>query len=209
MSALGGKRESYRVKGDLILTQNDIENHTYYEDGTACITWSIDMHFPEPTNLSQFGEAFRSFAYHRGIVEPYPVPYRCLYSKDISNLFLGGRLVSTSHVAFSAVRVMRTLGELGEVVGLAAGICKKHSCMPREVYSEYLKEFTETLQKGVDMPAAFECAVGCEEQYHFKDIGWLHLKPYSCDERYIEKFKRGIKALGIEHKYPLPEKLKD
>lgn len=210
VSALGGKRESYRVKGDLILTQNDIENHTYYEDGTACITWSIDMHFPEPTNLSRFGEAFRSYAYHRGIVEPYPVPYRCLYSKDISNLFLGGRLVSTSHVAFSAVRVMRTLGELGEVVGLAAGICKKHSCTPREIYTKYLSGFTEALKKGADMPAAFECAVGSEEQYHFKDIGWLNLHPYIKveDETKRQKFKRGIEFLNLSHKYPLPDDFK-
>lgn len=91
--------------------------------------------------------AFRSFAYHRGIVEPYPIPYRCLYSKDIQNLFLGGRLVSSSHVAFSAIRVMRTLGELGELVGLATSICKKYSCTPREVYTKYLSEFTELLKK--------------------------------------------------------------
>lgn len=210
VSALGGKRESYRVRGDYIITQNDIENHTYHEDGTACITWSIDMHFPEPTNLAQFGEAFRSFAYHRGIVEPYPIPYRCLYSKDIQNLFLGGRLVSSSHVAFSAIRVMRTLGELGEVVGLASAICKKHDCMPREVYSEHLAELKELLQKGVDMPAAFECGIGSEEQYHFKDIGWLNLHPYIKveDKDKREKFKRGIKSLNLSHKYPLPEEFK-
>ncbi len=210
VSALGGKRESYRVKGDYVITQNDIENHTYHEDGTACITWSIDMHFPEPTNLSQFGEAFRSFAYHRGIVEPYPIPYRCLYSKDIPNLFLGGRLVSASHVAFSAIRVMRTLGELGEVAGLASSICKKYNCTPREVYTEYLAEFTELLKKGVDMPAAFECGVGSGEQYHFKDIGWLHLHPYIKvnDEQKREKFKRGIKFLNLSHKYPLPDDFK-
>ncbi len=207
VSALGGKRESYRVKGDHIITQNDIENHTYYKDGTACITWSIDMHFPEPTNKAQFGEAFRSFAYHRGIVEPYPVPYRCLYSKDIANLFLGGRLVSASHVAFSAIRVMRTLGELGEVVGLAASICKKFGCTPREVYTKYLEEFIELLKMGVDMPAAFEGAIGSEEQYHFKDIGWLNLHPYRPVENKEKqkKFKRGIKSLGLSHKYPLPE----
>ncbi len=209
VSALGGKRESYRVKGDYIITQNDIENHTYYKDGTACITWSIDMHFPEPTNKARFGEAFRSFAYHRGIVEPYPVPYRCLYSKDIGNLFLGGRLISASHVAFSAIRVMRTLGEFGEVVGLAASICKKYDCTPREVYSKYLDEFIELLKQGVDMPAAFECSVGSEEQYHFKDIGWLHLHPYQpVDEEKTEKFKKGIKSLGLSHKYPLPDEFK-
>ena len=80
------------------------------------------MHFPEPVYAGGLGEAFRSFAYHRGIVSPYPVPYRCLYARDVENLFLGGRTVSTSHVAFSSVRVMRTLGMLGEVEDLAAGI---------------------------------------------------------------------------------------
>ena len=117
-SALGGKRESYRVKGDVFLTQNDIENFVEYPDGTACLTWSIDMHFPEPANAEKFGEAFRSCAYHRGFGNPYPVPYRCLYSKDVPNLFLGGRIVSMSHVAFSSGRVMRTLGQLGEAVRL-------------------------------------------------------------------------------------------
>ncbi|MBQ4053942.1 MAG: FAD-dependent oxidoreductase, partial [Clostridia bacterium] len=77
-SHLGGKRESYRVVGDHILTQTDIENHVPYEDATASMSWSIDIHFPEATNEERFGEAFRSFAYHRGIVKPYAVPYRCL-----------------------------------------------------------------------------------------------------------------------------------
>ena len=66
------------------------------------------MHLPEPENMKDFGEPFRSFADHRGIEKPYPIPYRCLYAKDMKNLFLGGRIVSASHVAFSALRVMRT-----------------------------------------------------------------------------------------------------
>lgn len=45
-SHLGGKRESYRVRGDMILTQNDIENHIIYPDATASMTWSIDLHLP-------------------------------------------------------------------------------------------------------------------------------------------------------------------
>lgn len=209
VSPLGGKRESYRVKGDLILTQNDIEEHRFYEDRTACVTWSIDMHFPEPTNQRDFGEAFRSFAYHRGIVEAYPVPYRCLYSKDVSNLFLGGRLVSASHIAFSAIRVMRTLGELGEVVGLAAAVCKEFGCTPREVYTEHLDTLKEKMEKGVDIPSAFECSVGSEEAYHFKDIGWIHFHPYNnVPPETIPKFKRGIESLGLKHKYELPDELK-
>ena len=87
-----------------------MEEPRLYEDGTACLSWSIDFHFPEPDNERIFGEAFRSFAYHRGLPAPYPVPYRCLYAADVENLFLGGRLISASHVAFGSVRVMRTLG---------------------------------------------------------------------------------------------------
>ncbi len=209
VSPFGGKRESCRVKGDYILTQRDIEEKICHEDTTACITWSIDMHFPEPTNLNEFGEAFRSFAYHRGISEPYPVPYRCLYSKDISNLFIGGRLVSTSHIAFSAVRVMRTLGELGEVVGLASAVCKKYGCTPRQVYTEHLEELKEMMTKGADSPDAFACSVGKEEAYHFKDIGWWWLDRSKAElPQNVEKFRRGVEFLGLSHKYPMPDEWK-
>ncbi|MBE6645834.1 MAG: FAD-dependent oxidoreductase [Ruminococcaceae bacterium] len=207
VSSIGGKREGYRVKGDYILTQNDIEEKRFHEDATACLTWSIDMHFPEPTNRAEFGEAFRSFAYHRGIEKPYPVPYRCLYSKDVGNLFLGGRLVSASHVAFSSVRVMRTLGELGEVVGMASSVCKKNGCSPREVYTKHLDELKALLNTGIHIPDAFECAVEDEEAYHFKDIGWWYLNTGKSDSpENIEKFKKGVNALGLEHKYPMPKK---
>ena len=119
VSPLGGKRESYRVKGEHILTENDIEKHIPYPDATASLTWDIDIHYPDPKNRAIFDEPFCSCAIHRGIKEHYPDPYRCLYSKDIKNLFLGGRLVSTTHIAFACVRVMRTLGVLGEVCELA------------------------------------------------------------------------------------------
>jgi len=206
VSATGGKREGYRVKGDYILTQQDIEDKIYHEDGTACITWSIDMHFPEPTNLEQFGEAFRSYAYHRGIEKPYPVPYRCLYSKDVENLFIGGRLVSTSHIAFSSVRVMRTLGELGEVVGMASAVCKEFSCTPREVYTKHLDALIKRLKEGVKSPDAFSCDVGCDESYHFKDIGWWWIHSSKCEKpEEIEKFKKGVEFLKLKHKYPMPK----
>ncbi|MBQ4268602.1 MAG: FAD-dependent oxidoreductase [Clostridia bacterium] len=211
VSPLGGKRESYRVKGDLVLTQQDIEEHKFYEDQTACITWSIDMHFPETDNEKEFGEAFRSFAYHRGIVSAYPVPYRCLYSKDISNLFLGGRIVSCSHVAFSAVRVMRTLGMLGEVVGLAAGLCKRFSCAPRDIYTAYLADLKAAMQKGVDVPAAFEGAPADDESYHFKDLGWvwIHNGKIPTEKKALEKIARNVQKLGLSHKYGLPKPIEN
>ena len=202
-SHLGGKRESYRVVGDYVLTQNDIEDRVIHDDATASMSWSIDIHFPEATNEEKFGEAFRSFAYHRGIVEAYPVPYRCLYARDIDNLFLGGRTVSTSHVAFSSVRVMRTLGMLGEAVGLASAICKKYNCTPRDVYLNYLEEYKEILNAGVPSPSAFQCEIGDEEAYHFKDAGWFyHWTPDKINKSpYKEKVKKNIDKIALIHKY--------
>jgi len=202
-SHLGGKRESYRVVGDLILTQNDIENQVVYDDATASITWSIDIHFPEATNEEKFTEAFRSFAYHRGIGKPYPVPYRCLYAKGIDNLFLGGRTISTTHVAFSAVRVMRTLGMLGEVVGLASVICKKYNCNPSDVYNKYLDEFKELLKSGAPSPSSFQGGINSNECFHFKDAGWI--EHYEADKietsSYSKKIKKNIEKLNLSYRY--------
>ncbi len=208
VSAIGGKRESYRVEGDYILCQQDLEELRPHEDGTSCMTWSIDLHYPEPDNEAYYGEAFRSFAYHRGLSAPYPVPYRCLYSKDVKNLFLGGRIVSATHVAFSSIRVMRTLGELGEVVGIAAGLCKQKNCEPRDVYETYLPELKEALKRGVAVPHAFNCGYGAHEAYHFKDAGWFYLnhpEERITDSQKVQKFKRGMEYLGLEHQNPLPE----
>ena len=203
-SPLGGKRESYRVVGDHILTQSDIEEHRPYPDATASMTWSIDIHFPEPDNEARFGEAFRSFAYHRGIRAPYAVPYRCLYARDLGNLFLGGRVISTTHVAFSAVRVMRTLGALGEAAGLAASVAARHRCLPREVYTDHLPELQEAMRRGVPSPDAFACDVGGEEAYHFKDLGWFFLDPgrraESENSPYLDRAARNIRALGLAHR---------
>ena len=219
VSPLGGKREGYRVKGDYILTQNDFEEQIDYIDGTAKVTWGIDIHYPEPINEEKFGEAFRSFAYHLNTPFACPVPYRCLYSKDIDNLFIGGRLVSTSHIAFSAIRVMRTLGMLGEVVGIASSICKKYDCSPRGIYQAHLEELKDELKKGVHIPDAFACGgVGNGESYHFKDIGWWHLHSGSCADNSgkprkpetseIEKFEYCVNKLGINHKYKIPKEWK-
>ena len=228
VSPIGGKRESYRVVGEHILTQGDVEKHIDYNDKTACITWSIDMHFPEYDNEQRYGEAFRSFAYHRGIEKPYAVPYRCLYSADIKNLFLGGRSLSCTHVAFSCIRVMRTLGQLAEAAGIAAGICKDYSCLPSDVYHKYLDIFKQRLADGVFSRESFACPAKAEEKFHFKDIGWLHfdasfpsgagfnnpekgidkLQP-NCTAYEAEKFKRNITRFKLKYKNRTPDLIRE
>lgn len=193
LAHVGGKRESYRVIGDYILTQNDIEQTSEFNDGTAAATWNIDLHFPDPQNESKFDEPFRSCAYHRGYPENLPIPYRCLYAKDIKNLFLGGRHISTSHVAFAAVRVMRTLGMLGEVVGMAATVCVKNNAMPRDVYTNYLDDLKTAMTRGVKLPTYHPGGHTCET-YHFKDVGHILVSPNGDKEKLRRNRDRIIKV---------------
>jgi hypothetical protein len=82
-------------------------------------------------------------------IEPYEIPYRCLYSRNVNNLFMAGRNISVTHVALGSVRVMRTTGMMGEVVGMAASICIQEECNPREVYSDHLESLRAYLAEGV------------------------------------------------------------
>ena len=81
--------------------------------------------------------------------------------------------------------------------------------MPRQVYTEHLDELKELLAKGPDSPDAFNCGVGKDESYHFKDIGWwwMHLAKAEQPDQ-IEKFKKGVEFLGLKHKLPMPDEWK-
>ena len=67
----------------------------------------------------------------------YPIPYRTLYSVNVNNLFMAGRNISVTDVALGTVRVMKTIGMMGEVVGKAASVAVRRNCTPREVYTLY------------------------------------------------------------------------
>ena len=146
---IAGKRESRRLLRDNILKQDDIDKNVYHEDGSFTASWSIDLHFPDPENSRRFpGAEFKAATVHNWIY-PCTVPYRCLYSRNIENLFMAGRNISVTHVALGTVRVMRTTGMMGEVVGMAAYLCGKHDCFPRQVYQSHLPELKALMQEGV------------------------------------------------------------
>ena len=146
---IGGKRESRRLLGDVILQQQDIVEQRPFPDAAVTTTWTIDLHYPTDFQREHFpGKEFRARAEHVRI-EPYPVPYRCFYSRNVDNLFMAGRNISVTHVALGTVRVMRTLGMVGEVVGMAAAVCQRHDVDPRQVYTDHLEELQELMTEGV------------------------------------------------------------
>ena len=125
VGTIPGKRESRRFEGDTWLIQQDIVEQRAQPDGIAFGGWSIDLHpadgvFSEKPGCNQW--------HAKGI---YSIPYRSVYSRNIPNLFLAGRIISASHVAFGSSRVMGTCAYVGEAVGVAAALCRQHGILPR------------------------------------------------------------------------------
>ena len=130
VSAKMGKRESRRFEGDYILNENDVENGRIFEDAIAVGGFAVDIHNPKPENAE-----YVHVDYY--LIPPtYTIPYRCVYSKNVENLFFASRLLSATHMAHGTVRVQRTLATIGQAVGLATYLCKKYNLSPRELYTE-------------------------------------------------------------------------
>ena len=144
-----GRRETRRLMGDFILSEKHILDRDFQPDGTCATTWTIDLHYPKTALQTKFaGEPFRSNSENESIW-PYPIPYRCYYSRNVPNLFMAGRCISVTHVALGTTRLMRTIGMMGEVVGMAASVCKAHDCDPRDVYASHFGELKALMEKGV------------------------------------------------------------
>ncbi|MCY4018633.1 MAG: FAD-dependent oxidoreductase [Chloroflexi bacterium] len=137
-----GKRESRRFEGDYMMIQQDIIEQRQHYDAISFGGWSIDLHpadgiFSERPGCDQW--------HAKGV---YQVPYRTQYSKNISNLFITGRIMSASHVAFGSTRVMLTLASAAQSVGMAAALCIKKQLLPRDMADEsHIKLLQRDLQR--------------------------------------------------------------
>jgi hypothetical protein len=126
VGTIPGKRESRRFEGPYMLKQQDIVEQTHFYDAVSFGGWAIDLHPADGV----FSELPSCNQYHsKGI---YEIPYRCFISKDIQNLFIAGRLISASHVAFGSTRVMATAGHGGQVIGMASSLCQKMKLAPAD-----------------------------------------------------------------------------
>lgn len=120
-----GKRESRRFEGEYIMTQQDIVKQRPFDDAVSFGGWAIDLHpvegvYSDKPACSQF--------HAKGV---YQIPYRSFVSRDMENLFLAGRIISASHIAFGSTRVMITCAHGGQAVGEAAALCRNLQCEPK------------------------------------------------------------------------------
>lgn len=136
---LPGKRESRRYVGDYVMTQNDVRAEGKFDDLIAYGGWSMDDHNPGGFYSEEPPTIFHDAP------SPFGIPYRCIYSKNISNLFFAGRNISVTHMALSSTRVMATCATLGQALGTAAAIASQHKTTPRGVYEKYIDLLKQTL----------------------------------------------------------------
>ncbi|MBH0164220.1 FAD-dependent oxidoreductase [Fictibacillus sp. 7GRE50] len=139
VGSVPGKREYRRFIGDYILTQNDLLTQKQFDDNIGFGGWSIDLHPPEGMYASEY--ISKLFCTDGN----FQIPFRSLYSKNVSNLMFAGRNISATHVAFGATRVMATCSVMGEAAGAGAALAVDKGVTPRDVYENHMTELQQKL----------------------------------------------------------------
>jgi len=148
VGTIPGKRESRRFEGDIMLSQPDIVEQRIHPDAVSFGGWAIDLH---PVDGVFSAQAGCTQWHSKGV---YQIPWRTMYSRNIPNLMLAGRIISASHVAFASTRVMATCAHGGQAVGAAAALCIKHGVQPRDLLKPALMRELQNnlLRKGQFIP---------------------------------------------------------
>ena len=142
VSVFNGRRESRRLVGDYIMTEDDATSGRIFEDAISYSGWSIDLHHPEGIYSGKKG------ATDAGVRVPIlTIPYRSLYSANIDNLLFAGRNISVTHVALGTVRVQNTIAAMGQAAGTAAAMCLALGETPRGIYERHMKALQQQLIK--------------------------------------------------------------
>jgi ribulose 1,5-bisphosphate synthetase/thiazole synthase len=112
-----GVRETRRVKGLYVLTEDDALSGRSFEDVIAWRSGFLDI--GGGVRLSK--------------MKIHDVPYRAIIPEKLDGLLMAGRCISASHVAASAGKSMGNCMATGHAAGLAATLSIKQGCLPREL----------------------------------------------------------------------------
>jgi hypothetical protein len=117
-----GVRESNRILGEHVISENDLRSGVLPGDTIAVGTYGIDI----------WGE-YKGIKIEDRVTPAYGIPYRALVPKEIDGLLLSGRIISGSHLGMSAYRVMPIAASIGQAAGVAAALCVQQGTQPRDL----------------------------------------------------------------------------
>ena len=126
-----GIRESRRVIGDYVLTEEDVLGARKFADVISRGSYSIDIH--SPTGAGTVIKRLQPG-------ESYDIPYRCLVPLGIGNLLIAGRPISATHEAHSSLRIMPICIAIGQAAGTAAALATKEGISPRDLAVPLLQQ---------------------------------------------------------------------
>lgn len=140
MAFVAAQGEFRRYKGDYVLTENDIRNHTRFNDMLIANDGSFCIHCAWRPGEGKYNFRLKDWIFDQRDKESYGIPFRCLYSANIENLMMAGKHISVTHVAGSSTKLMGNGAQHGVAVAAAAYLCNKYSTTPRGLYDEHLGE---------------------------------------------------------------------
>ena len=117
-----GIRETRRIIGEYILTEQDIFDCARFDDALGVAAYPVDLHHPVGGDCTLMW-----------CPDCYDIPYRCLVPLKVDGLICAGRDISATHLALASVRVMGPAMCLGEAAGKAAALCARDGVQPREL----------------------------------------------------------------------------
>ncbi len=150
VGALPGMRESRRLMGDYILSESDILEHRIFDDAVTYGGWCVDLHAAH--GLLDF-DLLPSDCHH--FLGVYTIPYRCYYSRNIENLFMAGRDISTTKLGLASTRILGCCAIGGQAVGTAAALCRKYGTDPRGLAPHVGELQQQLLKDDLWLPAPF------------------------------------------------------
>ena len=129
--------EYKRYKGDYVLNENDIRTHRQFPDAVVRNGGAFCLHFPGD---EKYDFRLKDWRWDERDGKDYDIPFRCLYSRNVSNLMMAGKHISVSHVAASNCKFMGNGGQHAIATAAAAHLCTKYGVLPREVGERYVAE---------------------------------------------------------------------
>lgn len=138
MAYVAAQGEFRRYRGDYILTENDIRNHTNFPDVLVPNDGAFCIHCAWQPGEGKYDFRLKDWIWDMRDKQAYGIPFRCLYSANIENLLMAGKHISVTHIAGSSTKTMGNGSQHGIAVGAAAFLCNKYESSPRGLYQNHL-----------------------------------------------------------------------
>lgn len=142
-----GIRETWRILGEYVLTQEDVLSGRQFEDAIAQSGGPMDIHHAKGEGIT---------LHH--LQKPVGIPYRCLLPREVDGLIVTGRCASATAEAMGALRGMPLVMATGHAAGAAAALAVRDGVPPRHVDVPRLRELLQQQQAIIDPPSLMERA---------------------------------------------------